>query len=143
MPLGPWAVGSVFINQVLSEIATNLLSFMMIVPNHAGDDIYRFDTRVDCKGEFYLRQLTGSANMRTGADLNDFAHGFLNYQIEHHLWPDLPMRKYQEAQPRVKAIAAKYGLPYAQESVFKRVARTVDIAVGKTDMRRRCTERAT
>lgn len=136
LPLGPWAVASVLINQLLAEVATNLQSFVMIVPNHAGDDIYRFDSRVDCKGEFYLHQITGSANMQTGSDLNDFAHGFLNYQIEHHLWPDLPMRKYQQAHKRVKAIAARHNIPYAQESVFKRVARTVDIAVGKTSMRR-------
>ena len=74
--------------------------------------------------------------MTTGSDLNDFVHGYLNYQIEHHLWPDLPMLKYRQAHRRVQEIAARHDIPFAKENVLKRVARTIDIAVGKTSMRR-------
>ena len=47
------------------------------------------------------------------------------------MWPDMSMRCYQRAQPKVKAICEKYGMPYVQESVFKRVRQLVDVMVGK------------
>ncbi|HEX5276778.1 MAG TPA: fatty acid desaturase, partial [Fluviicoccus sp.] len=111
-------------------------SFIVIAPNHTGDDLILFESQANSKSEFYLRQITGSANFRTGGDLNDFLHGWLNYQIEHHLWPDLPMSEYQRLQPQVKALCAKYGIPYVQESVWKRLKKTVDVMVGKTSMPR-------
>ncbi|MDP2310243.1 MAG: fatty acid desaturase [Pseudomonadota bacterium] len=132
--VSPWAAFSVLLNQLLAELLTNLHSFLVIVPNHAGGDLYRFDTPARGKREFLLRQVLGSANFRTGGDLNDFAHGYLNYQIEHHLWPDLPMAAYQRAQPRVKALCARHGVPYVQESVWRRVARTVRVMVGEETM---------
>ena len=56
----------------------------------------------------------------------DFWHGFLNYQIEHHVYPDLSMLQYQKGAPRLKAICDKH------ESVFERFRKTVDIMVGRT-----------
>jgi fatty acid desaturase len=63
-------------------------------------------------------------------------HGWLNYQIEHHLWPDLPMSEYQRLQPQVKALCEKYGIPYVQESVWVRLKKTVDVMVGNSSMPR-------
>lgn len=62
-------------------------------------------------------------------------HGFLNYQIEHHLWPNLSMLSYQRAQPIVKALCKRHGIPYVQENVFIRVKKTVDIMVGNASMK--------
>jgi fatty acid desaturase len=136
IPLGPIAVLSVLINSLLAEIITNLHTFLVIVPNHTGDDLFLFKDAVNTKSEFFLRQITGSTNFKTGSDFNDFLHGWLNYQIEHHIWPDLPMSEYQRLQPQVKALCAKYGIPYVQESVWKRLKKTVDIMVGNTSMPR-------
>jgi fatty acid desaturase len=136
IPLGPVAVISVWINTLLAEIITNLHSFLVIVPNHVGDDILLFEESANTKSEFFLRQITGSANFKTGSDVNDFLHGWLNYQIEHHLWPDLPASQYQVLQPQVKALCEKYGIPYVQESVWKRLKKTVDVMVGNRSMPR-------
>ncbi len=135
-PLGPWAAFSVLANSVAAEMLTNLHSFLIIAPNHAGDDLYRFDGRAAGRDEFFVRQVIGSVNYATGNDVIDFLQGFLNYQIEHHLWPDLPALKYQQYQPRVREICARHGVPYVQESIFRRVKKLVDIMVGKTAMRR-------
>ncbi len=134
LPLGAWAALSVLVNSLLAEVVANLHSFLIIVPNHAGRDLYRFDTPPRGKQDFTLRQILGSANYRTGGDVNDFLHGFLNYQIEHHLWPDLPMKAYQRAQPRVKALCEAHGVPYVQESVWTRLVRTVEIMTGDASM---------
>ena len=136
IPLGPIAVISVLINSLLAEIITNLHSFLVIVPNHTGDDLFLFEDTVNTKSEFFLRQITGSTNFKTGGDFNDFLHGWLNYQIEHHIWPDLPMSEYQRLQPQVKALCEKYDIPYVQESVWKRLKKTIDIMVGNTSMPR-------
>ena len=94
-----------------------------------------FTTPVANRNEFYVRQIIGSSNYRCGSDLNDFMHGWLNYQIEHHLWPDLSMRQYQQVQPRVKALCEKYDIPYVQESVFTRFVKLWKILLGVESMR--------
>jgi len=134
--LGPWASFSAFCNSVMADIFTSLHTFLVVGPNHTGEDLYRFDSKPESRGERYVQQVIGSANYRTGGDLNDFAHLWLNYQIEHHIWPDLPMLKYREVQPRVKALCEKYGIPYVQESVWTRAKKMVDVVVGKRSMRR-------
>lgn len=133
-PLGWWAVFSVFCNSFIAEILTNLHSFMVIAPNHTGDDLYIFRTKPKDKAERYLRQVIGSANLDTGSDLIDCSLLWLNYQIEHHVFPDIPMLKLQQFQPRFKALCEKHGVPYVQGNVFYRMKKTIDIAVGKTSM---------
>ncbi len=134
-PLGAWAVLSVLINSLLAEFLTNAHAFLTIVPNHAGADLYRFEGRTRSRGEFYLRQIVGSSNYRCGGDLNDVMHGWLNYQIEHHLFPDMSLLQYRRAQPEVAAICARHGVPYVQESVWRRCAKAVAIIVGDASMR--------
>jgi fatty acid desaturase len=135
-PLGPLAVGSAFLNSLLADVVTNAHTFLVVGPNHTGDDVYRFDDRPASKGEHYARQVLGSVNYATGGDLCDFAHLWLNYQIEHHLFPDVPMLQYRKVQPKVKALCARYGLPYVQESVLSRFAQLARVFVGRATMRR-------
>ncbi|PCI44607.1 MAG: fatty acid desaturase [Proteobacteria bacterium] len=134
LPLGEAAVISVLLTSIMAEFFTNMHSFLVIVPNHAGDDVMMFEERGKGRGEFYLRQILGSVNYPTGSDGNDFFYGWLNYQIEHHLWPDIPLNQYQYVQPRVVEVCKKHGIPYCQDSVFKRLLKAIDIMVGRTSM---------
>lgn len=136
LPFGMSAVLSAFIFLVIAEIMTNLHSFLVIVPNHSAEDIYQFSTPHKTQGEYYLRQIMGSVNYNTGSDFIDFMHGFLNYQIEHHLFPNMPLSFYQEMQPLVKEICIKHNIEYRQESVFKRMRMTLELMVGKTKVLR-------
>jgi len=123
-------------NLILADLIANVHSFIIIATNHAGNDLYKFS--VSCRprsGTFYLRQVISSANFSAGTDLVDFFHGWLNYQVEHHMWPDLSMLSYQRAMPQVKEICKRHNIPYIQESVFTRCSKTVDIMVGKSSMR--------
>jgi fatty acid desaturase len=38
--------------------------------------------------------------------------GNLSFQIEHHLFPDIPARRYQQIAPQVREICQRYGIPY-------------------------------
>lgn len=134
LPLGWEAVTNVLLTSLLAEFITNLHSFLVIIPSHSGEDIYRFDEPSSSRGEFYLRQIIGTVNYKTGANHIDFFHGWLNYQVEHHLFPALPLNHYQEIQPIVKQICEKHNLPYRQESVFKRLRITLDLMVGKSSL---------
>ena len=140
LPLGSFAVINVLLTSLLAEAFTNMHTFLVIVPNHAGDDVMMFEDKGKGRGEFFLRQILGSVNYPTGSDFNDFFYGWLNYQIEHHLWPDIPLSQYQYVQPKVVELCKKYGIPYRQDSVFKRLKKAVDIMVGRTSMLKPATE---
>ncbi|RUM64759.1 MAG: fatty acid desaturase [Sulfurimonas sp.] len=136
LPFGMSAALSALIILLLSEFFANLHSFLVIVPNHSAEDIYMFSQPHQSQGEFYLRQIMGSVNYHTGSDFIDFLHGFLNYQIEHHLFPNMPQSFYQKMQPITKEICKKHNLEYRQESVFKRIVMSIDLMVGKTKLLR-------
>lgn len=135
LPLGPWSVFSALSNSIMAELMANFHGFLVVAPNHTAEDIYRFESKPKNRNERFLRQVIGSANYTTGNDFIDYMHFWLNYQIEHHIYPDLPMLKYQQFQPQIKAICEKYGVPYLQEDVFTRFKKMLDITVGKTSMK--------
>jgi linoleoyl-CoA desaturase len=58
-----------------------------------------------------VRQLIGAANI-SGGPLFHILSGNLSFQVEHHLFPDMPSSRYQQIAPRVKEICERYGLPY-------------------------------
>ncbi len=118
----------------MAEAMSNLHTFLVVGPNHSGDDLYRFDAPPKDRAERYLHQILGSVNYATGTEALDYLQLFLNYQIEHHLWPDVPMLKYRQIQPKVRAVCEKHGIPYVQESVWKRAAKLKDVFVGNTKM---------
>jgi fatty acid desaturase len=123
-------------NLFYADLLTNAHGFLAVVTNHAGDDMYRF--RKACRpfsGSFYLRQVLASTDYSMGSDFVDFLHGWLNYQIEHHMWPNLSMLSYQKSAPFVQEICDRHGVPYVKQNVFLRLKKTVDIMVGSTSMK--------
>ncbi|CAE8692462.1 unnamed protein product, partial [Polarella glacialis] len=135
--LGPTLYWHAVANLVLAELLANIHGFCVTTFNHTGDDVYSFER--GCRPSsptFFLRAVIGSANCSTGGDVNDFLHGYLNYQIEHHLWPDLSMLSYRKAQPQVKAICKKHGVPYVQEDIFSRLRKVFGIFLGQSRMRK-------
>ena len=65
----------------------------------------------ETKPEWYLRQMLGTANFNAGPVMRMMS-GNLCYQIEHHLFPDLPSNRHPEISARVQALLAEYDLPY-------------------------------
>jgi linoleoyl-CoA desaturase len=66
----------------------------------------------ETRGQWYVRQLLGSANL-TGGKVFHVMTGNLSHQIEHHIFPDIPSNRYAEIAPRVREICERYGLHYA------------------------------
>lgn len=124
---------------VLAEFLTNAHSFVIIVCNHAGEDLYRYDT--SCKAytaEWFCRCAHSSVNFECGNDLIDSVYGWLNYQIEHHMFPDMSLLQYRKLQPLIKSICKKHGVLYVQQNALWRMWQMFRIAAGDAKMIR-CT----
>jgi len=48
----------------------------------------------------------------------DWWMAYLNYQIEHHLFPSMPQFRHPSVSPRVRVLFAKHGLPYDTRPYF-------------------------
>ncbi len=97
-----------------ANLTRNLWAFTIIFCGHFPDGTEQFteqETEDETRGEWYYRQLLGSANL-TGGPLFHILAGNLSFQIEHHLFPDLPARRYAEIAVQVQEITERYGIPY-------------------------------
>jgi fatty acid desaturase len=97
-----------------ANLARNLWAFTIIFCGHFPDGTHEFteeETENETRGEWYYRQLLGSANL-TGGKLFHILSGNLSHQIEHHLFPDLPAHRYSEIAVQVREICERYGIPY-------------------------------
>jgi fatty acid desaturase len=98
----------------LANIVRNVWSHAIIFCGHFPDQTYMFtedEVKDESRGQWYVRQLIGAANIDGGPFFHVMA-GNLSFQVEHHLYPDMPSSRYQQIAPRVKEICEKYGLPY-------------------------------
>ena len=98
----------------LANVIRNIWTNAVIFCGHFPDGAEKFTTTDmvgESKGQWYLRQMLGSANIDAGPVLA-FLTGNLSYQIEHHLYPDLPSSRLAEISVRVREVCDKYDLPY-------------------------------
>ncbi|WP_446224806.1 fatty acid desaturase family protein [Nocardia sp. IBHARD005] len=114
----PALTGPLFLHTLAGNVAANLVrnvwTYSIIFCGHFPSGVQTFskdETEVETRGEWYVRQMLGSANIK-GSRLFHIMSGNLSHQIEHHLFPDIPANRYPEIAPEVKALAEKYGLPY-------------------------------
>ena len=97
-----------------ANLVRNLWAYVVIFCGHFPDGAEKFtkeDIDKETQAQWYLRQMLGSANIE-GSALMDFMTGNLSYQIEHHLFPDLPSNRYKDIAVTVRQLADKYDLPY-------------------------------
>ncbi|RRS02936.1 acyl-CoA desaturase [Aquabacterium soli] len=123
---------AMFAGQAVANLIRNVWAWAIIFCGHFTEDIYTFTKESiegESKGQWYLRQILGSSNI-SGSKLLHLLSGNLSHQVEHHLFPDLPANRYAEIAPRVRAVCAKYNVPYNTGAfipqlftVFKRIAR--------------------
>ena len=98
----------------LANVIRNVWANAIIFCGHFPDGAEKFtktDMAGETKGQWYLRQMLGSANIDAGPAMA-FMSGNLSYQIEHHLYPDLPSNRLAEIAVRVREVCDKYDLPY-------------------------------
>ncbi|GAB3090326.1 acyl-CoA desaturase [Nocardioides zeae] len=109
-PLAPLTLAG----NATANLVRNIWAFNIIFCGHFPAGVASFsmeESEDESRGQWYLRQLLGSANI-TGSPLFHVMSGNLSHQIEHHLFPDLPARRYPEIADEVREICERYGLQY-------------------------------
>ncbi len=97
-----------------ANVVRNVWAYAIIFCGHFPDQAYTFteeEAADESMGAWYVRQLIGAANIE-GGDLFHLMSGNLSFQVEHHLFPDMPSSRYKEIAPLVKDICDRYELPY-------------------------------
>jgi NADPH-dependent stearoyl-CoA 9-desaturase len=109
---------------VTANVVRNLWAHSVIMCGHFPEGVETFEQESidehESKGEWYLRQMLGSANI-SGSKALHLMSGNLSHQIEHHLFPDLPSRRYREIAPRVREVFHRYGLKYHAAPLARQV----------------------
>jgi hypothetical protein len=98
----------------LANVIRNVWAHAIIFCGHFPDQTYTFsedEVENETRGGWYVRQLIGAANI-DGSPLFHIISGNLGYQVEHHLYPDMPSSRYFEIAPKIKDICERYELPY-------------------------------
>jgi fatty acid desaturase len=108
-----------------ANLVRNLWSHSVIMCGHFPEGVETFEKEAldadETRGEWYLRQMLGSANI-SGGPLTHLMCGNLSHQIEHHVFPDLPSNRYAEIAPRMREVFRRYGLRYHAAPLPQQVA---------------------
>jgi fatty acid desaturase len=119
---GPSALTTLTAN-LTANLVRNLWTHSVIMCGHFPEGVQTFERHSidgETRGEWYLRQMLGSANI-SGGKVMHFMTGNLSHQVEHHLFPDLPSNRYAEIAVKVRELFEKYGLTYTTGSLPRQV----------------------
>jgi fatty acid desaturase len=101
-------------------------------PNHKGMPLIDESQRVD-----YLRRQVLTSRNITGGWPVTLGMGGLNFQVEHHLFPNMPSINLRRARPIVKAYCAEVAVPYTETGLLKSWATVVNyihrVGLGEAD----------
>ncbi|ENV34029.1 fatty acid desaturase family protein [Acinetobacter gerneri] len=123
---GPAAL-PVFAGNFVANGIRNVWTFSVIFCGHFTKDVEVFPKSVmqnESRGHWYMRQIRGSSNL-SGTEAFHILTGHLSHQIEHHLYPDIPARRYRKMAPKVEAVCKKYGLNYNNGSMLKQYSQVI------------------
>ncbi|MDL9936735.1 fatty acid desaturase [Gordonia sp. ABSL1-1] len=110
-----------------ANLVRNLWAYVVIFCGHFPDGAEKFTVESlenETQGQWYLRQMLGTANFNAGPAMA-LMSGNLCYQIEHHLFPDLPSNRYADISVRVRELCEKYDLPYTTGSIVVQYLQTL------------------
>ncbi len=120
---GPSFLHTLAANAV-ANLVRNVWTHSVIMCGHFPEGVETFakdSIDGETRGEWYLRQMMGSANIR-GSKAMHVMTGNLSHQIEHHLFPDMPSNRYAQIAPRIQDICSRYGISYTTGTLPEQVA---------------------
>ena len=126
----PALTGPFFLQTLAANFTANIIrnvwTYGIIFCGHFPDGAVHFteeELEDETRAEWYLRQMLGSANFK-GGKLLHIMSGQLGYQIEHHLFPDLPSNRYAQISVKVQDICKRYDIPYTTGPLHKQYGQT-------------------
>jgi linoleoyl-CoA desaturase len=115
---------------IAADLLRNVALYSVIFVGHMPDQAHTFfeeEIEGESRGAWYVRQVLGTLNF-DASPLGHVLTGHLGHQLEHHLYPDLPSRRYRQVAPRVREVCERHGIPYVSGSFAKQwlmVQRTI------------------
>jgi linoleoyl-CoA desaturase len=100
----------VFLANLLADVMNSYWIALTIQATHFTEPLQPEDA-IKNKGKWYVSQLDSSVNFK-GNRWQSILWGHLNYQVEHHLFPDIPAHRYPDIAVDVQAVCKQYDLPY-------------------------------
>ena len=86
----------------------------VFAPNHKGMPVLDPGIKLD-----YMRQQVMTSRDVLPNPVIDYAYGGLNYQIEHHLFPNMPCNRLKDARAVVRAFCQERGIPYHETGFWQ------------------------
>jgi len=113
--LGGWptVLGFVLVHQA----ALGLYNGSAFAPNHKGMPVVDGRSRMS-----YLREQVATSRNIRGNPLTDLWFGGLNYQIEHHLFPNMPQNKLRRTQVVVRRFCEARAIAYYETGLVRSYA---------------------
>lgn len=100
----------VFLMNLIVDIINNYWMAFTLQSSHFTEPLQESQT-IQNKGRWYQSQIESSINFKA-SKLITLMCGHVNYQIEHHLFADLPSHRYPKIAKDVQRICEKHNLTY-------------------------------
>jgi len=103
------------VSLIFQSVASAFATYNVVI-NHIFEQSH---TSTESFGKsFAKRSVAGSCNWSAGSMLATFFSGGLNHQIEHHLFPSLPVHHYPLIASKIECVCKKHQVPYNNKSLF-------------------------
>jgi len=99
----------------LAELILSYEVAFTIQATHQCEEKYAPGYFPESKGGWYLMQIETTRNFELGNKERTDYYGGLNYQIEHHLFPDIPYSRYPELSVEIKKLCSEMGIKYRED----------------------------
>lgn len=116
----PFSFGIILLAFLSMHVVTGLLISCVFQVAHImpGVSYPQSNQNGKIENNWLVHQLMTTSNFSPHSRIFSWLIGGLNYQIEHHLFPNICHIHYREISPMVKETALKYGMPYHEKSSF-------------------------
>jgi len=114
----PW--WQVLLGFLLMQYISGVILALVFQPAHVIEEtsFYEVDDTGSVENSWAIHQLRTTANFANSNRPLSWYVGGLNYQIEHHLFPNICHVHYRKLAPIVKSTAKEYGIPYYEHKTF-------------------------
>jgi linoleoyl-CoA desaturase len=115
LPAGPYILGFSLMHFIAGIILTVIFQLAHTVENTAHP---LPDQAGTIENSWAIHQLNTTVNFSRKNKIISWYVGGLNFQVEHHLFPDICHVHYPAIAPIVKQTAEEYGIPYLENETF-------------------------
>lgn len=105
---------------LLMQFICGLILALIFQPAHVIEDTHfcKTDEEGSVENSWAIHQMMTTSNFANGSILFSWFIGGLNYQIEHHLFPNICHVHYKDIAGIVKSTAAEFDVPYHEHKTF-------------------------